>query len=304
MSFKIRNTIVLAALFVLITGGGLFYWLYFQPKKLKAAQKEIDKIEKELVDFPQTVSEVESLTNQLADTKRRYDSRSKEIPAFDITSQTYAYMSRGIDEAGYTNENGFVKFNMTYKGSQDFGNYGYNIYELSSGEGEFDNLYKFVYYLENGNRLYKVKQINFETKEQVDPEKKETRKWIAFTMELHAYYTKIQELGTSLAAKSLTFAQSPFDPFNPIILQSVSAEAPEDEIDVAKIQVKAVLPGKAFVLDKEDLIVLHLGDKVWRGYVSRISPADSKVEFTLNEGGIIRKVEKKIMFEKDKKKRP
>lgn len=303
MSFKLRNTIVLAALFVLITGGGLVYWLYFQPKKLKGAQKEIDKIEKELVDFPQTVSEVESLTNQLADTKRRYDSRSKEIPGFDITSQTYAYMSRGIDAAGYTNDNGFVKFNMTYKGSQEFGNYGYNIYDLTAGEGEFENLYRFVYFLENGNRLYKVKQINFETKEQVDPLRKETRKWIAFTMELHAYYTKIQELGTSLAAKSLSFAQSPFDPFNPIILQSVATDAPEEEIDIASLQVKAVLPGKAFVLEGDDLFVLHLGDKVWRGYVSRISPADSKVEFTLNEGGIIRKVEKKIIFGNEKKKR-
>src|SRR3990167_6170281 len=112
MSFKIRNTIVLAALFVVITGGGMFYWMYLQPKQLMAAQIKIDEIDKQLVDFPQTVAEVEQLTNILADTKRRYDSRSKEIPPFDITSQTYAYMSRGIDEAGFSGNNEFVKFNM------------------------------------------------------------------------------------------------------------------------------------------------------------------------------------------------
>ena len=77
MSFKIRNTIVLAVVFVIITGGGLFYWMYLQPKQLKATLAEIQKIEKELVDVPQTVAEVQELTDRLADTKRRYDSRSK-----------------------------------------------------------------------------------------------------------------------------------------------------------------------------------------------------------------------------------
>lgn len=301
MSFKIRNTIVLAVVFVLITGGGLFYWMYYQPKQLKAAQVEIQTIEKELVDFPQTINEVEELTNLLADTKRRYDSRSKEIPPFDITSQTYAYMSRGIDEAGFSSDNEFVRFNMTFEGTRNFGAYGLNVYQLTEGEGAFENLYKFIYYLENGSRLYKMNWINFESQEAVNQETKETRKWIRFQMELHAYFTSIPELNTSLAAKSLTFTQSPFDPFNPIILQTVSTEAPPDEIDVKTVDVRAVLPGKAFVLYKGELTVLHLGDKVWRGFVSRISPAESKVEFTLNEGGITRKFEKKMVFEKKKR---
>ena len=53
---------------------------------------------------------------------------------------------------------------------------------------------------------------------------------------------------------------------------------------------------------KGELIVLHLGDKVWRGFVSRISPADSKIEFTLNEGGIVKKAAKSMVFEKKKRK--
>jgi hypothetical protein len=62
--------------------------------------------------------------------------------------------------------------------------------------------------------------------------------------------------------------------------------------------VKAVLPGKAFVLLNGSLIVLHLGDKVWRGYVTRVNPAESAVEFTLDEGGVVRKLTQKIVFDK------
>lgn len=302
MSFKIRNTIVLAVVLVVITGGGLFYWMYMQPKQLKGTLAEIQKIEKELVDVPQTVNEVEELTNTLADTRRRYDSRSKEIPAFDITSQTYAYMSKGIDEAGITNDNEFVRFNMTFDKTADFGQFGYNVYQLTDGEAVFENLYKFVYYLENGSRLYKIAWISIENREMVNTETKETRKFLVFSMELHAYFTRIQELNTSLAAKSLTFTQSPVDPFEPIILKSISGEAPADQIDPKQLDVRAVLPGKAFVMNKGELTVLHLGDKVWRGFVSRISPAESKVEFTLNEGGIVKKYAKSMVFEKKKKK--
>ncbi len=302
MSFKIRNTIVLAVVFVIITGGGLFYWMYMQPKQLKASLAEIQKIEKELVDVPQTMAEVQDLTDKLADTKRRYDSRSKEIPAFDITSQTYAYMSKGIDEAGITNDNEFVRFNMTFEQTRDFGTFGYNVYQLTDGEAAFENLYKFVYYLENGSRLYKIAWINLEDREMVNIETKETRKYLVFSMELHAYFTKVQELNTSLAAKSLTFTQAPFDPFEPIILQTLSGDAPEGELDTKQMDVRAILPGKAFVMYRGELMVLHLGDKVWRGFVSRISPADSRIEFTLNEGGIVRKVAKSMVFEKKNRK--
>ncbi|MEX2088253.1 MAG: hypothetical protein WEB62_00710 [Bacteroidota bacterium] len=303
MSFKLRNTIVLAVLLLLVAGGGGFYWMYYQPKQLSAAQTEIDKIDSELVDFPNTVRQVEDLTNLLVDTRRRYDSRSKEIPPFDISSQTYAYMSRGIDEAGFTAQNGYIRFNMRYKGARNLGDYGYNMYDLTDGEGEFENLYKFIYFLENGNRLYKVNQITFENREAVLGQATDTRKWIAFSMELHAYFTRIPELSTSLAAKSLPVVPSPSDPFNPIILSVLPSNPPLGEINADVVEVRAILPGKVFAMEGEELHVLHLGDKVWNGYVSRISPGESKVEFTLNEGGILRKLEKKIMFDEVKKTR-
>jgi hypothetical protein len=75
-------------------------------------------------------------------------------------------------------------------------------------------------------------------------------------------------------------------------------EPPAGEINADRIEVKAVLPGKAFVLYNNTLSVLHLGDKVWRGSVTRVNPAESSVEFTLDEGGVARKVIKNIRFEK------
>jgi hypothetical protein len=290
MSFKLRNTIVLGVFFFLVSGGGFVYWFFIQPKQLDSAVSDIRRLERELQELPALIEQVKQLTAQYHDLKRKYDSRSKEIPVTDITSQTYAYMSRGIDEAG------FLRFNMTYNGARELTNWGINSYLLQEGEATFANLYKFVYYLENGKRLYKINSLNLVQQEQVDQEKGETKKWIAFSMELHAYYTKIPELSTSLAAKALGLARAPFDPFNPIILQAISQNAPVGVINADNVEVKAVLPGKAFILFQNELQVLHLGDRVWRGYLSKIVPQESKVVFTLDEGGIIRRVEKQIQF--------
>jgi hypothetical protein len=118
-------------------------------------------------------------------------------------------------------------------------------------------------------------------------------------MEIHAFFVQnIPELGTSLAAKSLTMIVAPYDPFWNMITQTLSNEAPIGEVDADKLEVKAVLPGKSFVLANGALIVLHLGDKVWRGNITRVNPTESSVEFTLNEGGVVRKLTKKIMFDK------
>ncbi|HEX9614662.1 MAG TPA: hypothetical protein VGA55_04120 [Bacteroidota bacterium] len=295
MSFKIRNSIVLGAIFLVISGGGFVYWFFIQPKQLDSATADIRRLERELQELPALIEQVKQLTERYHDVKRKYDSRSKVIPSSDITSQTYAYMSRGIDEAG------FLRFNMIYSGAVELANWGYNVYLLQDGESPFSNLYRFVYYLENGKRLYKVHSLSLTQREEIDAETDETRKWIAFTMELHAYYTKIPELATSLAAKALGLARAPFDPFNPIILQSISQNSPVGVINADNVEVKAVLPGKGFVLYENELQVLHLGDRVWRGYVSKIVPQESKMVFTLDEGGIIRRVEKQIQFGDQKK---
>lgn len=293
MTNKVRNTIVLFIVFlviVLLLGG---WWWWWQPRELKKIDQEVQAINKELEDLPGLTDEVQRLTTQYQDVKRRYDSRSKEIPQFDISSQTYEYMSQGIDEAG------FLKFDMKFLGTRQRTNWGFNAYKLELGEAQFENLFKFIYFLENGQRLYKISSVKLEQKEEIDADTREVIKWIAFEMEIHAYFVRnIPELGTSLAAKSLAMIVAPYDPFWNIITKTISTEAPAGELDADNVEVKAVLPGKAFVAAKGSLIVLHLGDKVWRGSITKITPTESSVQFTLNEGGIVRKLTKKIMFDK------
>ena len=293
MTYKVRNTLYLFGVWLVITIIGGFLYGIWQPRQITKINKETQAINKQLEDLPGLTDDVQRMTAQYQDIKRRYDSRSKEIPQFDISSQTYDYMSQGIDEAGS------LKFDMKFIGTSEKASWGYNSYKLEQGEAQFENLFKFVYYLENGRRLYKIASMKLELREAIDQDTKDVIKWIAFEMEIHAFFVRnIPELGTSLAAQLLTMIPSPYDPFHNIITQTLASEAPPGEINADQILVKAVLPGKAFVLSNNSLIVLHLGDKVWRGNVTRVNPAESSVEFTLDEGGIVRKLIQKILFDK------
>jgi hypothetical protein len=293
VTYKVRNTLTLAGVWLVIFLFGMFLWAIWQPRQINKINKETQSINKQLEDLPGLTDDVQRLTAQYQDIKRRYDSRSKEIPQFDISSQTYGYMSQGIDEAG------FLKFDMKFVGTNEKASWGYNSYKLEQGEAQFDNLFKFVYFLENGRRLYKIASMRLDQKEAIDQETKEVTKWLSFEMEIHAFFVRnVPELATSLAAQSLTMIPSPYDPFHNMITQTLATEPPMGEINADQTVVKAVLPGKAFVLSNNALIVLHVGDKVWRGSVTRINPAESAVEFVLDEGGIIRKLKKKILFDK------
>jgi hypothetical protein len=153
MSYKIRNSVVLGVLLLLIIGVGTYLRAFHLPKKEKVIDVEIKRIDDELSNTPNLIHEYNELSAKVADTKRRWESRHKEIPPEDFTGKTYDYFSTLIEKSGG------LRLNMVYQGLQAKGNYGYNVYNLR-GEGTFANLYKFLWHIENGRKLLKIASLN------------------------------------------------------------------------------------------------------------------------------------------------
>ena len=86
------------------------------------------------------------------------------------------------------------------------------------------------------------------------------------------------------------------DPFAPIISSGIPPNT-RSLVEVERADLRAVIPGKAFVLDQTNVIrTLLEGDEVYLGYVTKIDQANGRMECTLNKGGIIEKVELKIRY--------
>lgn len=280
---------MLGILLFLALGVGVYIRSFSLPSKATRIEKEIKSIDERLQDTPNLVNQYNELSATLADTKKRWENRDKDIPPVDITSQTYAYLSRLIDLSGD------VKLDLLYQSAQHKGNYGYNVYNLK-GEAPFENFYRFVWYLENGRKLYKINTMNVRGVEIAPKENEEGHILVAFEMVLHAYFSSVAELASAPGERTITPNSLVVDPFAPVISSGIAPNL-RSLVEIERSDLKAVIPGKAFVLDQNNVIrTLTEGDEVYLGYVTKIVPDDGRIECTLNKGGIIEKVELRIRY--------
>lgn len=289
MSYKVRNSIALGVLLVLIIGVGTYVRAFHMPKKQSAIETEIKRIDEELSNTPNLIHEYNELSTTVADTKKRWETRSKEIPPEDITGKTYEYFSSLIERSGG------LKLNMIYQGPQAKGNYGYNVYSLR-GEGKYSSLYKFLWYLENGRLLFKINSLTMKGLEVAANEKREADFIVTFEMTVHAFFASIPELAKPNSSQLETPAYLSQDPFEPVIMANLPPNN-TNLIEIERSDLKAVIPGKAFIIDQSNNFrTLEAGDEVYLGYVTKLMPDEGKIECTLNKGGIIEKVELRIRY--------
>lgn len=289
MSYKIRNSIVLGILLFLALGVGLYIRAFSLPRDANKIDKEVKSIDAQLQNTPNLVNQFNDLSATLADAKKRWENRNKDIPPIDVTSQSYAYFSRLIDLSGY------VKLDMIYQNVDHKGSYGFNVYNLK-GEAPFENFYRFVWYLENGRKLYKIHSMNVKGLEIAPKDNEEGQILVSFEMIVHAYFSSVAELASAPGERTITPNVLLVDPFGPVISSGIPPNL-RSMVEIERSDLKAVIPGKAFVLDQTNTIrTLEEGDEVYLGYVTKIVPEEGRIECTLNKGGIIEKVELRIRY--------
>lgn len=289
MSYILRNTIILGVLLGIILAIGFYFRSAHLPKKIGTIQKQIQTIDAELQNTPDLVNQFNSLTEQLVNTKERWESRNKDIPPINITGETYNYLNQLIGRSGE------IKLDMLYVGVNHAQNYGFNTYNLK-GEAPFENLFRFIWYLENNRLLYKINAMALRGLETTNKETKETELLVTYEIVLNAYFSSIPELYSSAGDQKLIPATLTTDPFAPLILRNLPPNL-DDLVEIERSDLKAVVPGKAFVIDQSNKMrALTEGDEVYLGYVTNVDPVLGRIECTLNKGGIIEKFELNIRY--------
>ena len=289
MSFAVRNSLVLGILLFLIMILGGYWTSIRQPEKLRKIEDEIKKVDLELVNTPDLLGQYNVVHAELEKWETRWNQRSKDIPHEDVTGETNAYLNSVILASGR------VKVDVQYTGAKQESNYGYNTYSLK-GEAAFYSMYRFIWYLENARRLFKLNRLNLRGVLSREPTDEQAHPAVQFDMEVRAFFTPLVDLSSAVAWRDMSAPDLASNPFWPLIRADLPPNA-EGLVDVDRSELKAVIPGKAFVNDQNGkLWGLTVGDKVYLGYVSKISPEESKVEFLLNKGGVSETVVLKVRY--------
>jgi hypothetical protein len=279
---------VLLLLVVLVMG---YVSFINQPGKIKKYRTEAHQIEMKLQDNTAQMTAITGMQGNLRETIHRWNNRTKEIGESDISSQTYGYISQIIDESG------FLKLNMAFAGTKTGNGFGFNIYRLT-GTSEYPNIFRFIWLLENGRKLYKVETVNMHGDENVKDNLEFPRIDINYDMEVHAYFTSEKTLGMPVAKPDSTPQPITSNPFTPSVLKNIPPNV-RHLVDVELISVKAVTARKVLVMEPEGrLLTLTVGDEVYLGRLTAIYPQTGEAEFTLNSGGIAKTVRKGIVFKK------
>ncbi|MFA6540373.1 MAG: hypothetical protein WCT99_02130 [Bacteroidota bacterium] len=296
MSYKLRNSIALGVIILLVTIIGGYITFFYQPKKIEQNTKETKKITAQLQDNTGQLNSIAQVQSKLRETLHRWNNRIKEISESDVSSQTYGYLSDIINESGAQQ----LKMNLSFISSKNLKQYGYNTYKLN-GVTEFPNLMRFIWLLENGRKLYKISSLNIRSAEVQTDSTEYPQISIAYEMEVNAYFSSEKSLSMQVMKPDSTPQPITSNPFQPSILSATPLNV-RNLIDVNKISVKATANGKALVM-KEDgrMVTLQVGDEVYLGKVTGVYPQEGMVEFTLNDGGIVSTKQVKIQFEKKNK---
>ena len=152
MNYKKRNTIVIG-IFVLLVGLAGSYYVFFNfPKKVNKIKTEIQDVDQKITALQGLEMEIENVEAILEDQKSRLKKLDKQLAVSGSPAETYRYIN------SIMNYSGVLKVDLLFLTNKVSENFIYDVYRIK-GEGFFPTIYKFLWYLERGPEIYKIKKV-------------------------------------------------------------------------------------------------------------------------------------------------
>lgn len=280
MNRKLKNTVSLAVVLVVLAALGFGYLYIFQGPKIKAQETKINDLKAQEFD-------TESLNQQLREKIERARSLDSVLAArkFNIPKDIsplhfYEFMNEAqklLEPESRVN----IEFIETVPEKEFF----FHKYVIN-GICSFIDLYQLIYALEQSKELKKIKNLtllNF-----VDPNSdKDPRFLVNFTFTLLVYFSNNDRFTTVDYVEHDLRTHDRYDIFSPLVSTNVPLNT-EGLVDVQGARVLAVVPEGVFLADvKGETYLLAEGDKVYLGYLTKINFEDNSAKFILNKGGIV-----------------
>lgn len=279
MSYRNRNTLVLAGILGIILVVGSYLIFLDHPEANKNVQAELSKLNRQIELLSEVEREEVTYDTLLAEQARRLEAIDKELFIQLTPDRTYAYLNDIMNRTGY------LPINLRYTRTEMADNFGYQLYQIS-GESTFDRIYHLVQFLEKGPLHTRIRHFAMRGVESSD---RSAALVIPFEMEIAVYFSTFEELPTTPVELSAIRIRQVDNPFQPLLRRSLPPNR-AGLLEVERATLQALVPGKALIADHTGKIhELQVGDKVYLGYLSDIRLANSEAEFILNKGGVVQK---------------
>lgn len=278
MSYAVRNTIILLVTLFLL-GGAAFGYLKF------VQESEIEELDASAQEKRTDLRQKQQISASYPDLKATYDRATEILTNYDKT----LFESSNPDDAfDYLNAlstgESQVFFDFAFEDSTSQDQFGV-IQSTITGYGNYQNLFRFIYKIENGRMINKITELSVNPATGDNAVSGE----VNFSMNVESYYQSLElfESQPIMASGSFDVPSSIYNPFTPLI----TAELPENEdglIDVELSRMIGLTTNRVFLVDQNGSIqTVNIGDRVFLGSLSRIDLDNRTATFRLNKGGII-----------------
>jgi len=280
-----RSTLILGAFLVFLLLVGTYYVEGYLKNKQKTLKVREDKLQSELVVKQDLVDKAVNMQETLGTIRNLWMYRSKVIPRSEKAYQTYEYFDRIL-----TRRETSLNFDFVQGDIKDSAGVHSATYRVL-GEAKFEDLYSFIWYLENLPPLLRINSVKIEHATQKKKEGASSR-WVSFELSITAISADrpgLEEMEYSIDVSAPILG---YDPFHRPAKEVVQLPANTRQLpNVFETKLQAMTPTQAYVIDQTgELKVLSLGDEVYLGYLSEILPDQNKVVFYLSQLNPPRKV--------------
>jgi len=292
-----RNSITLGILLLILLTIGVF-WYNKENKKIKALKIRNTKLRQKLDGSIEIMKALEAVESEYRVLNEKWSHAPKQIVAADEPSFSLYYLNWLVNNYRIP-----VEFDFELKSISN-NNELLTFRFLLAGEGSYQDLYRFIWFVTKNPLLYQIESFSIR-------QSNNSANLIGFTMLIKGFSsTQSRESGQDFSFtmmkpvvqnmqfndvfKSLNQVQKPTWRANIVRrdvpkIKPITVDPALVNIETAALQ--AVANGRAYIKDRNGkMLTLKSGEKVRFGTLTRINQKRSEVEFVLNKNGITKTV--------------
>lgn len=278
---KVNNaSVVLLALFVLLTAFGFYYTSSVQSKKIKAKDEQLIKFRNSYSSEVQLTAHLKELEKKVSVVDSALFTGKFSIPNNISETRFYNFIN------DYSNDNSLYTFtNVEYDSKGVENGFNYYTYKVS-GTGSYYNVYALIYAIEHGRELMKVPSAEITSNTAVDS-KGIPHFLVKFTLKVKVYFSSSDIYASSTEMDENLYIPGIYNAYYPLVRNEIKPNY-DNLPNVQDAVLLSLVPQGAYVTDATgNTYLFQKGDPVYLGYLTDIDYENESVTFVLNKGGII-----------------
>jgi hypothetical protein len=293
MNKKIRSTLGLVALLLLLVTASGIYVFFFQRGKLNEKRAKLEELKANEYDTEQLARQYSDLLYRSSALDSILAARKFNIPKDLSSIKFYNFINKVSMPYSHLSQ-----VNIEYANQKQDKEFLLHEYKLS-GRATYNDLFNLIYAIEESKELKKVTDLTLSNLV-VNDEYEIPHFLVGFTLTASIYFSTTDRFVTASLVENNLSTAPVYDVFYPILRNEIPPNY-DELLDVQGARLLALIPEGAFLADsKGKTYLVWEGEQVYLGYLTKIDYDRNRVSFILNKGGIIEKIELDLEKEKNK----